>query len=91
MTEIRHWGYFPTREARLRFAAAVAELGYYVENTDDEAPEPNRFGICFSKLQNTDDLEAIWEQLSKLSASCDGNYDGHEFSLDEPEARFTPN
>jgi hypothetical protein len=92
MTEIRHWSYFPTREAQLRFAAAVAELGYSIENIDEEAPEPNRFCVCFSKLQNTDDLEAIWEQLSTVSAGCDGEYDGHEFALDDdPESTVSLN
>lgn len=92
MTEIRHWSYFSTAESQYRFVSAVAELGYHVEYTQDDAPEPNRFCVCFSKLQNVDDLEEIWEQLSKLSSGCDGKYDGHEFCVDEEaEPRFSLN
>jgi hypothetical protein len=82
MTEIRHWSYFPSVEAQKRFATAVRELGYFVERMSDD-PEPNRFCFCFSKLQDVDKLEQIWEQLQELSVGCDGEYDGHEFALDD--------
>lgn len=92
MTEIRHWSYFPTQETQRRFVTAVAELGYHIEGIVDDAPQPNRFCVCFSKLQNVDDLDQIWEQLSELSAGCDGEYDGHEFCVDdEAEPRFSLN
>jgi Regulator of ribonuclease activity B len=91
MTEIRHWSYFPSAESQHRFMY-VAELGYHVDHTHEEGSEPTRFCVCFSKVQNVDDLEQIWQQLSGLSAGCDGEYDGHEFCIDdEAEPRFSLN
>lgn len=83
MTEIRHWSYFPSREAQQRFAAAVSELGYSIEYLHEEAVTPNGFSVGFSKFQDVDKLEQIWEQLHQLSLGCDGEYDGHEFALED--------
>jgi hypothetical protein len=91
LAEIRHWSYFPTREAQERFAAAVTELRYWLEHTHDDGAEPNRFCVCFSKLQSVDDLEEIWQRLQELSAGCDGVYDGHEFAVDDDEPSFSLN
>ncbi len=78
--QVDHWSFFPTADARDRFIAEVAPLGFTASDTDAEGEPPNTFCAYVSRVDHVD-LESIHRVVMTLFRAAErhgGEYDGWE-------------
>ncbi|HTT96413.1 MAG TPA: ribonuclease E inhibitor RraB [Rhizomicrobium sp.] len=81
--EIMHWAYFPSDEARTRFAESCAKAGFAIRGMNDGARMPNRFSVQFSHtdVPNENAVDLFRSLLTKLAAESGGEYDGWQTKI----------
>lgn len=88
--QIDHWAYFPTPDARSRFAVAIVERGFSVvdeklqDRVDVELPHCLQF--MREDTVEWDAVNELTEALSELAEDFEGDYDGWECPVTEPSA-----
>lgn len=80
LSDVEHFAYFPTQEARADFIYRCLQAGFRLRNTS-EPPEPGAgFGaIVFHKdVASAPILEQVSTLLTTFAADYGGRYDGWE-------------
>jgi hypothetical protein len=77
---VDHQASFPTAEARERFIAEAAPLGFTAAELRDDGPAPNGFGIDLRRTEavTLSAVHAVAWSLVELAARHGGLYDGWE-------------
>lgn len=85
--EIMHWAYFPSSEAADRFAVAIAEKGFRIEEKIDPAAERHGFGVRFARadVPGRDRIDALTGEILDGIAREGGDYDGWETFVERNE------
>ena len=89
---VDHWVYFADSLARDAFGRRASEHGYAVRSTRDDATEPRRHGIQVSRDQPADEesITTAVRVLYRLALELNGDYDGWETSVQQPDTRPGP-